>query len=54
MKISQKKLMSSTTGFDMAQGSIKPKLLENRVTQDERFFQLSDGFKKVFSNDRAD
>jgi len=33
---------------------IKPKLLEQRVTENETFFRLSDGYKKIFVNDKKD
>lgn len=33
---------------------IKPKLLESGVTQSDKFFGLSDGFKKIFANDKKD
>jgi len=33
---------------------VKPKVLESKVAHKEAFFNLSDGFKKVFSNDGVD
>jgi len=33
---------------------IKPKLLEMRVADNDHFFKLSDGFKKIFANDKKD
>lgn len=33
---------------------IKPRLLETRITEDENFMKVSDGFKRLFSNDRED
>jgi len=33
---------------------IKPKLLEMRLADNENFFKLSDGFKKIFANDKKD
>ena len=33
---------------------IKPKLLEMKVAENENFFKLSDGFKKIFANDKKD
>jgi hypothetical protein len=33
---------------------IKPKLLESRVAEDTNFFRVSDGFKKIFANDKKD
>ena len=34
--------------------NMKPQLLENRVTTNNDFTMLSDGFKKVFATDRKD
>lgn len=33
---------------------VKPRVLESRISQNEDFFNLSDGFKRIFSNDRKD
>lgn len=33
---------------------VKPKLLESKVSNSDAFFNLSDGFQRVFSNDLAD
>ena len=33
---------------------IKPKLLELKVAESDNFFRLSDGFKKIFANDKKD
>jgi len=33
---------------------VKPQILESRISQNEEFFNLSDGFKKLFSNDKLD
>ena len=33
---------------------VKPAILESRISQNEDFFNLSDGFKRIFSNDRKD
>lgn len=33
---------------------IKPKLLEMKVADNDHFFKLSDGFKKIFANDKQD
>lgn len=44
-----------STSIDPASKTVvKPKVLESRVSNQEKFFNLSDGFKKVFSNDAAD
>lgn len=37
-----------------SKSQVKPKVLESKVSGQEKFFNLSDGFKKVFSNDNAD
>jgi len=34
--------------------NVKPKLLESKVAENEQFFRLSDGFKKIFANDKKD
>jgi len=33
---------------------VKPKMLENAATRRSEFFTLSEGFKSVFANDKAD
>lgn len=33
---------------------VKPKLIESKVSSSESFFRLTDGFQRVFSNDRQD
>ena len=33
---------------------VKPVLLENKVSQDQQFFRLSDGFKNLFLDDKKD
>ena len=33
---------------------VKPKVLESKVSSQQKFFNLTGGFQKVFSNDRAD
>jgi hypothetical protein len=33
---------------------IKPKLLEMNVANNDAFFRMSDGFKKIFANDKKD
>lgn len=33
---------------------IKPKLLEMNVATNDNFFRMSDGFKKIFANDKKD
>lgn len=38
----------------VAVNDIKPKLLEMRVADTDHFFKMSDGFKKIFANDKSD
>ena len=33
---------------------VKPRVLESRISQNKDFFDLSDGFKRIFSNDKKD
>lgn len=43
------------TQNELAQiNDIKPKLLESKVSENQKFFGLSDGFKKIFANDKID
>ncbi len=34
--------------------TVKPKLIESKVGTDNKFFSMTDGFKKVFTNDARD
>lgn len=34
--------------------NVKPMLLESKVAENDKFFRLSDGFKKIFANDKKD
>ena len=34
--------------------NVKPKILESKVSQQQEFYELSDGFKKVFASDKKD
>ena len=34
--------------------NVKPKILESKVSQQQDFCELSDGFKKVFAKDKDD
>ena len=34
--------------------NVKPKILESKVSQQQDFYDLSDGFKKVFAKDKED
>lgn len=38
----------------MADFNVKPKLLESKVSTRDDFAMLSDGFKRIFSEDRRD
>ena len=39
---------------DLRSTTIKPKLLESKVINQQNFFNMSDGFQKIFANDKAD
>ena len=41
-------------GSTFVEFDVKPKLLESKISQREDFFNLSDGFKKIFAKDRED
>ena len=41
-------------GSTVADFNVKPKLLESKVSTREDFAMLSDGFKKIFSEDKKD
>lgn len=45
----EKKMGSTFMDFN-----VKPKILESKIAQREDFFNLSDGFKKIFSKDTKD
>ncbi len=45
---------SMSDGFQEMITDIKPKLLESKVSEQQQFFGLSDGFKKIFANDKKD
>jgi hypothetical protein len=45
----EKKLGASITNFN-----VKPKILESKVSTKTDFFNLSDGFKKIFAADKQD
>lgn len=40
--------------IDIKRTTIKPKLLESKILNQQAFFGLSDGFKKVFAKDNND
>lgn len=52
--------MKPTTEIEKKMGStfmdfnVKPKILESKISQREDFFNLSDGFKRIFSKDNKD
>ena len=43
----EKKMGSTFTDFN-----VKPKILESKISQRDDFFNLSDGFKKIFSKNQ--
>ena len=45
---------SMTADSYAEEAELKPKLLENRVVNQKGFFNLSNGFQKVFANDKKD
>ena len=49
-----KTTLAEPTATRNAQLEVKPRVLESRISQNSEFFNLSDGFKNIFSNDRKD
>ncbi|CAI2370681.1 unnamed protein product [Moneuplotes crassus] len=52
-----KRLMSPKVSQDMSSikaSTIKPKLLESNIVNEKRFFNMSDGFQRIFTNDAKD
>ena len=45
----ERKIGASFNDFD-----VRPKILESKISQREDFFNLSDGFKKIFAADKKD
>jgi hypothetical protein len=41
-------------GSSIADFNVKPKLLESKISTRQDFAMLSDGFKKIFSQDKKD
>lgn len=41
-------------GSTFVEFDVKPKILESKISQKEDFFNLSDGFKRIFAKDRED
>lgn len=48
--------MSFDTGVSGAHTSvnIKPRIIESRISENKDFYNLSDGFKRIFANDKKD
>ena len=46
--------LSTVTFNNLKQIEIKPRLLETKITEDLNFMKLSDGFRRLFSNERED
>jgi len=40
--------------LDVKNSTIKPALLESKILNQQKFFSMSDGFQKVFANDKND
>jgi hypothetical protein len=49
MNPTERRMGSTFTDFD-----VRPKILESKISQRDDFFNLSDGFKKIFAKDRKD
>mgnify|MGYP001491938684 CR=1 FL=1 len=49
MNPTERRMGSTFTDFD-----VRPKILESKISQRDDFFNLSDGFKKIFAADRKD
>jgi hypothetical protein len=41
-------------GSTFTEFNVKPKILESKISQSNDFFNLSDGFKKIFATDKKD
>ena len=41
-------------GERYARTMVKPKIIESRISEKEDFCNLSDGFKRIFGNDKKD
>ena len=52
----QKRGMSIDNTFtgSLTTTSVKPRILESKVSETSDFYNLSDGFKKIFADDRKD
>jgi hypothetical protein len=49
MNPTERRMGSTFTDFD-----VRPKILESKISQRDDFFNLSDGFKKIFAADKRD
>ena len=47
-------VVESRLGSSIADFNVKPKLLESKISTRQDFAMLSDGFKKIFSQDKKD
>ena len=51
---------SRNMSFDVGQGgshttvTIKPRIIESKISDSKDFYNLSDGFKRIFANDKKD
>ena len=54
------KFFRSTRGFSIDNGfsktttAVKPRILESKVAENREFYNLSDGFKRIFADDKKD
>ena len=46
--------ITESPDIDVKNSTIKPKLLESKILNQQQFFNMSDGFQKVFTNDNKD
>lgn len=49
-----KRGMSMDQGQQFAKTMVKPKIIESRISEKDDFCNLSDGFKRIFGNDKKD
>ena len=47
-------LGSPKNSFDLDNIEVKPRILESKLSRNEKFLGLSDGFKKIFAKDEQD
>jgi hypothetical protein len=48
----QARFSMTGTNFNPEEAEVKPKLLESKIVNKQSFFSLSNGFQKVFANER--